>query len=76
MTPEEHLAKIDAVAQRPLLSDPDDRALFYFRLVGQFTREINRAKKGKPTTHPLSDLQWLISELNSRIKNLKGESYV
>ena len=66
MSPEDHLAKIDAVAQRPLLSDPEDRKAFYRRLIAQFTRQLNRSKRGQPTVYSPDQLSFLISELESR----------
>ena len=66
MSPEDHLAKIDAVAQRPLLSDPEDRKAFYRRLIAQFTRQLNRSKRGQPTAYSPDQLSFLISELESR----------
>lgn len=73
MTPEDHLSRIDAVAARPLLSNPDDRAEFYRRLIAQFTRQINRARKGLPTTYTPEQLRFLISSLESRYETARAE---
>jgi hypothetical protein len=72
MTPQEHLSKIDAIASRPILSDPAHRATFYTRLIAQFTRQQNLITKGKVQPYNLADLNWLISELEFRIKQTKG----
>ena len=67
MSPEEHLAKIDAVAMRPLLSNSDDRREFFRRLIAQFTRQVNRRKRGLPTPYTSEELKFLISELERRV---------
>lgn len=67
MSPEEHLAKIDALAQRPMLSDPDDRRAFFRRLIAQFTRQINRHKRGLPTDYTREQLAFLITSLERKI---------
>lgn len=71
MSPEAatYLAKVEAMGQRPLLSDPDARRRFYTNIRIQLVRQQNLSAKGKTTQFPPSDISALITALTHLLES-------
>lgn len=66
-----YLAKVEAMGQRPLLSDPGARHRFYSSIRTQIVRQMNNAKKGKSTQFTPADLSALFNALSHLISELE-----
>ena len=64
-TPQTYLEKVSAACARPILSDPQHRVAFLYRLQAYWTRQLNAHRKGKPTQFPPDDIHYILDELQT-----------
>ena len=70
----QYFLEVDAICARPILSTPQDKLTFHYRLYAQWTRNLNSlTKRGRAQQFSASEISDILDEINHRIRELKEQ---
>ena len=70
----QYFIEVDAICARPILSDPNDKLTFHYRLFAQWTRNLTAlTKRGRAQQFTASEISDILDEINHRIRELKEQ---